>query len=267
MIKDRRPMTEDRRSKNSFFILFYLLTSIFYLLGFSGSAYADKVYLKDGKNYEGKLIGKSERRFLFSMNVGGETFQMSFFPEDVEKIELDKDTVEAQIPYLKEVESLKVKVDEGKTKTYQLSLYKESQSNIGNAPTFSEKELKSTLNKEEGEYYTKFNDILKRYVDKLQVVQNIYMNLTTATRDDFAQAKQYMDELYFELNNIIVPEAFKKSHTSYLESLKAGFLAFRALEQGMLDEASAQIKVSEESKQRSMSEFRQVIVARNPTQQ
>ena len=73
-----------------------------------------------------------------------------------------------------------------------------------------------------------------------------------------------MDELYFELNNIFVPEVFKRSHASYLESVKAGYLTFNALLNGLLDEASKQIKISEDTKQRSMLEFREAIISRKP---
>ncbi|MEK7849794.1 MAG: hypothetical protein AAB213_03110 [Candidatus Omnitrophota bacterium] len=222
-------------------------------------AYADKIYLKNGKSYDGRLVGKSERRYLFALDIGsGDSVQVSFFTEDVEKIELGKDTVESQIPYLKEVESLRVEVNESGPKVYEISLYKESQGKKAD-PTFSEQELRKSLSREESEYYQRFNEILKKYVDKFSAIQNIYMNLTTATREDFESAKQYMDELYFELNNLFVPETFKKSHISYLQSVKASYLAFNALGQGMLDEAAKQIKISEDSKQRCMEEIREII--------
>ncbi len=226
---------------------------------FVSPAYADKIFLKSGKNYEGKLVGRSERRYLFALDSASDSpVKISFFLEDVDKIELSKDTVESQIPYLKDVESLKV---DTQPKSYEISIYKEGQGQK-TEPTFTEKEVAKALGKEEGEYYQRFNDILKKYVDKFQFIQNIYLNLTTASKEDFASAKIYMDELYFELNNIFVPEAFKKSHVAYLQSVKASFLAFSALEQGMLDEAAKQIKVSEESKQHSMDEFRSVCLSR-----
>ena len=240
------------------------ILACFFIWVFSSCAFADKIYLKDGKSYEGKLVGKSERRYLFALDTGGgESVKVSFFTEDVKKIELGKDTVESQIPYLKDVESLKVEVKEDKPKVYELSLYKESQGKKAE-PTVSENELKKALNKEEAEYYQRFNEILMKYVDKFNAVQNIYTNLTTATKDDFVAAKQYMDELYFELNNLYVPDTFKKSHTAYLQSVKASYLAFSALEQGMLDEAAKQIKISEDSKQRSMEEIRSIISNRKP---
>lgn len=242
-----------------------IIVAVFlFLWFFPDPGHADKIYLKDGKSYEGKLIGRSERRYVFSVKADGETFSMSFFPEDIEKIELDKDTVEEQIPYLKEVDSLQVRVTKDRPKIYELSLYKESQIQAADSSKFTEQDLQAALTKQEREYYNKFNGILKRYTDKFQVVQNLYLSLTTATREDFARAKQYMDELYFELNNIFVPEAFRRSHGAYLESVKASFLAFTALERGMLDEAAKQIKTSEETKQLSMNEFRSVIVARKP---
>ncbi len=236
-----------------------ILVFLFNLYGLH--AHADKIFLKDGKNYEGKLIGKSDRRYLFVMKIDNEEFKMSFFPEDVERIELDEDTVESQIPFLKDVDTFKVPIEKDQSRSYELSLYKESQIKAADSK-FSEDELKGVLNKQEAEYYVKFNNILQKYVDKFQMIQNLYLNLTTATREDFARAKEYMDQLYFELNSIFVPDAFKGSHSLYLESVKASYLAFSALQQGMLDDASKQTKISEDTKQRSMSEFRQVIMLR-----
>lgn len=236
----------------------FLSLGIFFLAAGMVFADGDKIFLKNGTSYEGKLVGKSDKRYLFKVNSEGEIFEMSFFPEEVEKIELGKDSMDREVPYLKEVEPLKVPVKVGKPAVYELSLYQESVGKT-DAPSFTEQELKLKLSKEEAEYYDRFNDILKRYTDKLFFVQSVYSNLTTATREDFESAKGYMDSLYFELNNIVVPEAFKKSHSYYLQSLKANYLAFSALSQGMLDEASQQIKITDESKQASMAEFRQVI--------
>lgn len=238
------------------FIIIFLLAWIFTRVPI---CLADKIYLKNGKAYEGKLVGKSEKRFLFSVDLEGGKIPMSFFPEDVEKLELDKDSMESQIPYLKNVETLKVKVAQENPKVYEMSLYKENQFQT-NVSNFSEKELSKALSPEEMEYYEKFNDVLKRYIDKFSMIQNIYTNMTTATREDFEEAKHYMDELYFELNNIFVPAVFKKSHAMYLASVKASYLAFNALENAMLDEASKQIKYSEDAKQQSMAEFRNVIL-------
>ncbi len=225
--------------------------------------YADKIFLKDGKVYEGKLIGKSERRYLLAVDFSGESLQMSFFLEDVAKVELGKDTVESQILYLKDVESLKVEVKQQNPQTYELSLYNKGQAGAAQF-SLSEKEIKKILDSDEFEYYQRFNDTLKKYADKYAAIQDTFVNLTTATKEEFASSKQYMDELYFELNNLFVPPAFKKSHIAYLESVKATFLAFNALEEGVLDEAAKQIKISEESKQRSMSFFREVIFSRKP---
>ena len=44
-----------------------------------------------------------------------------------------------------------------------------------------------------------------------------------------------------------------------LQSVKASYLAFNALGQGMLDEAAKQIKISEDSKQRSIDEIRDIV--------
>lgn len=222
---------------------------------------ADKIYLKDGKVYEGKVLGRSDRRYVFSLDAGGESLPISFFLEDIAKVELGKDSVDKQIPYLKEVESTEMAGDKQKSKVYELSLYKKDQAPSAEAP-FSTADLAKLLSKQEYEYYQNYNDVLNRYADKIVLIQDIYANLTTATKQDFANAKGDMEDLYFELNSLAVPEIFKKSHVSYLESVKATYMAFGALEQGMLEEASKQIKISEESRQRSVSEFREVILDR-----
>ena len=129
-------------------------------------------------------------------------------------------------------------------------------------PFFQNTDLVKLLNKEEYEYYKGYNEILNEYADKIVAIQDIYADLTKATKQDFADAKGSMNDLYFELNSLVVPEIFKKSHVSYLESVKATYMAFGALEQGLLEEASKQIKISEESRQRSVSEFREVILDR-----
>ena len=88
--------------KKSFtrFILVFSLTVLF-----PSFCLADKIYLKNGKVYEGKILGRSDRRYLFSMDAGGESLSVSFFLEDIAKVELGKDSIDKQIPYLKEVES------------------------------------------------------------------------------------------------------------------------------------------------------------------
>jgi hypothetical protein len=222
---------------------------------------ADKIYLKNGKVYEGKVIGRSDRRYLFSLDVDGEPLPLSFFLEDVAKVELGKDSVAKQIPYLKEVESTQMTVEQKKPKVYELSIYKKGQTSQAEA-LFSDADLVKLLNKEEYEYYKGYNEILNKNADKIVAIQDIYANLTTATKQNFADAKGSMNDLYFELNSLVVPGIFKKSHVSYLESVKATYMAFGALEQGLLDEASKQVKISEESRQRSVSEFREVILDR-----
>lgn len=223
-------------------------------------AHADKIYLKDGKVYEGRLVGKSEKRFLFSIDASGTPLAMSFFPENVEKIEIGKDTVQSQIPYLKDVESTKMGTEEKAEKTYEISLYKEP----GSAPqveVFTENELKFIFTKDEFEYYQKFNDILRRYTDKFSFIQNVYLNLTTATKEDFIRAKESMDTLYFELNNLSAPDIFKRPHAAYLEAIKASYLSFGALEHGLLEEAAKQNRFSEDGKQGAMLAFRDAVLA------
>ena len=74
------------------------------ILGFvlwlgAGSVFADKIYLKNGKVYDGKIIGRSPRRYLFALDLDGSSVQLSFFTEDIEKVEWGKNTVQEQIPY------------------------------------------------------------------------------------------------------------------------------------------------------------------------
>lgn len=233
------------------------------LLVFAATAYADKITLKTGKVYEGKVTGKSDRRYLFSLNIDGDFFPISFFIDQVEKVELSKDTVEAQIPYLKDVESMKVPVRQETSKIYEFSLYNKDQNQAMAADLpFTEADVRNLLNKEELAYYDRYNQVLGRYADKLVEVQDIYANLLSATRADFTRVRQSMDELYFELNDIPAPPAFKAYHASYLESVKAMYLAFNALDRGQLDAASRQTKISEESKARSIDLFRKLIESR-----
>ena len=245
----------DKKSFSWFILVFSLIVL------FPSFCLADKIYLKNGKVYEGKILGRSDRRYLFSMDAGGESLSVSFFLEDIAKVELGKDSVDKQIPYLKEVESTEMAVKQEKSKIYELSIYKKGQTSSSEA-LFSDVDLVKLLSKEEYEYYQGYNEILNRYADKTAAIQDIYTNLTTATKQDFATAKGYMEDLYFELNGLVVPEIFKKSHISYLESVKATYMAFGALEQGLLEEASKQIKISEESRQRSVSELREIILDR-----
>ncbi len=236
-----------------------------FLLGGAGVAFADKIYLKDGKMYEGKLIGRSDRRYLFAIDVDGTPIQMSFFPEDVEKIDMGKNTREEQVPYLNEVESLKVNVKEDDPKVYELSLFNEASQEGAAAEggfSFSEKDLIGALTEEEAEYYFKFNQVLARYTDKLAAVQVIYLNIAQASRDDLATAQKCYDDMYFDLNHFPVPDSFKRPHQAYLDSVKAAFLAYGALGERQLDEALQQFKVSEDAKAASLAFFRSVITAK-----
>ena len=233
------------------------------LLVFASTAYADKIWLKNGKVYEGKITGKSDRRYLFSLNIDGENFPISFFIDQIEKVELSKDTVATQIPYLKDVESMKVPVKEESSKIYEFSLYNKNQNDAMAADLpFTEADIRKLLSKDEWEYYQRYNQVIQRYADKLVEVQDIYANLVSATKADFARARQTMDELYYELNDIPAPLAFKAYHGNYLDSVKAMYLAFSALDRGQLDAASHQIKISDEAKARSINLFRELISSR-----
>lgn len=222
---------------------------------------ADKITLKNGKVYEGRILGKSDRRYLFAIDTGGTTMEISFFLEDVEKVELDKQSVDRQIPYLKEVESLKVPVDQGHETVYEMSIYKKGQQE-GNQQFFAMAEIKESLSKEEFEYYEKFLDVTTRYADRLVGIDNLYQNLPTATRDDFSGARQSLYLVYSELNGLPVPALFKQGHEAYLVYLKATYMVFDALERGLLDEASSQMKAAEQAKRYSLLSFRQAIMQR-----
>jgi hypothetical protein len=248
---------ENRKQRTVGFFIFGLAV---FLFSFCPLASADKIYLKDGKVYEGKVTGKSDRRYLFALNLDGDLIPISFFIDQVDKVELSKDTVATQIPYLKEVDSAKVPVKEGTDKVYELSLYNKNQkpSMAADLP-FTEVDIKKLLSKEEREYYREYNQVAQRYADKLVEVQDAYANLPSATKADFVRISQSMDDLYFELNGIAAPPAFKSYHASCLESVKATYLAFKALEKSLLEDALRQIKISEESKARSISLFRRLI--------
>jgi len=156
---------------------------------------------------------------------------------------------------------MEVSVKEQESKVYEFSLYKKG---LGGAGTvnFTDVQVRKILNKEEFEYYDKFNGINRKYADKFSAIDSIYENLTTATKEDFLAAKQYMDGLYFELNGLVVPAMFKKSHITYLQSVKATYLAFDALEQGILEEAAKQIKISQETKETSLLLFREILMSK-----
>lgn len=260
-MEDRRRKAEVQRDKSRRpRISFRFFVVLAFLLALTDNVDADKIYLKDGKVYEGKVTGKSDRRYLFALNLDGDFVPLSFFVDQVDKVELSKDTVAAQIPYLKEVDSMKVPVKEETNKVYELSLYNKNQkqSMAADLP-FTETDIKNLLSKEEREYYHEYNEVAQRYADKLVEVQDVYANLPSAAKADFVRVSQSMDDLYFELNGIAAPPAFKPYHTSCLESVKAAYLAFKALEKGLLEDASRQTKISEESKACSIHLFRRLI--------
>ncbi len=221
----------------------------------------DKITLKNGKVYEGRILGKSDRRYLFAIDAAGTTMQLSFFLEDVDKVELDKKTVDRQIPYLKEVESFKVPVAQGNETVYEMSMYKKGQLE-GDQQFFTMAEIQEILSKEEFAYYEKFLEITTRYADRLVAIDNLYQNLPTATREDFAAVRQSLDLVYSELNALTVPPLFKQGHEAYLAFLKETYMVFGALDRGLLEEASAHMRAAEQAKRQSLLSFRQAILQR-----
>jgi hypothetical protein len=160
---------------------------------------------------------------------------------------------------------LKVEVKEDDPKVYELSLFNEASQNgasSGGGFSFSEKEIVSALTEEEAKYYFKFNQVLARYTDKLAAVQVIYLNIAQASREDLATAQKCYDDMYFDLNRFPVPDSFKGPHQVYLNFVRASFLAYGALGERQLDEASRQFKTAEDAKAESLSLFRSVISAK-----
>ncbi len=241
-------------------ILGPVIQAVFLLIFSASACWADTLYLKNGKVYEGKVTGKSYKRYVFVVDLAGEKIPLSFFIDEVEKVDLSKDSAEAQIPFLKEVETFQVPVSQDKTKVYESSVYKDEKLTV--AESMSDPQIRQKLAPEEFEYYQRYNEIVKRYTDQLVAIQNIYLDLTNATKEEFAVAKKDMDEFYFDLNSLFVPGAFQESHKTYLESVKATYLVFNALEQGALEEASRQMKLADEKKERALGLFRKILTDR-----
>lgn len=222
---------------------------------------ADTLYLKNGKVYEGKVMGKSHRRYLFAVEMDGDQIPLSFFVEEVDRVDLGKASAEAQIPFLKEIESFQAPVGQDKSKVYEVSVYNKDEK-LTLQESVYDPLIRQKLMPEEFEYYQRYHEIVKRYTDQLVAIENIYLDMTNATKEEFSSAKKDMDEFYFDLNSLVVPEVFVAPHKTYLESVKATYLVFNALEQGMLEEASRQMKLAEESKERALAEFRKILTER-----
>ena len=228
-------------------------------------ARADKIFLKNGKVYEGKVVGKSDRRYLFVVKAAGEEMPLSFYIEEVDRVDMEKDSVERQIPYLKEVGGVTFNVG-GSKKGYALDLYKKEQKgSFGASDWYSLAEIQEVLNKEEFAYYQQFGEITSRYAPKFIIVDTMYADLSQANTDDFELAKTYMHDLYYELSHLTVPPAFRTSHDTYLEAVRATSLSFDALEKGVLEEATRLTQVSQENRVSGMTLFRQVVQSRRPS--
>jgi hypothetical protein len=226
-------------------IVLFILAACF--CGAASMAYADKITMKDGKVYEGRITGKSDRRYVMALDAGGEEVSVSIFTDEVDKVEMGRESVKRQIPYLKEVEKVKVKT--GGSRIYEMSLDRKTGASQGTDPTAitHDAALKSLDDKERA-YYEKFDAILKRHEEDFVYIEQLYADLPKATPEDFVQAKQLMDQVYFEVNALEVPTAFKPAHMLFLNSVKATFLAFGALEKGLLEEAQQRINESVQGK-------------------
>jgi len=234
--------------------------------GAAPPAAADKIFLKDGKVYEGTVVGKSDRRYLFAVKAGDEEIRLSFFVEEVDHVDMEKDSAQRQIPFLKEVE--KVKFDVGKQQTgYELSLYKKEQKGAFDATRwYSLKEIQEVLDEEEFAYYQAFGGITQRFAPKFVIIDTMYADLSVATKDDFETAEVYMRDLYEELGGLKVPRAFRRSYEMYREAVKAISLSFDALEKGALEEAARQTQISQENRAEGMKLFREVVQSRRQTE-
>ncbi len=232
------------------------------LFGSGLEARADKIFLKNGKVYEGTVVGQSDRRTLFAVRAGDEEIRLSFFVEEVDHVDMEKDSAQRQIPFLKEVE--KVKFDVGKEKSaYELSLYNKEQKSVFDATSwYSLKEIQEVLDEAEFAYYQEFGEITQRYAPKFVVIDTMYADLSVATKEDFELAKSYMHDLYDELSRLAVPPAFRTSHETYQEAVKATSLSFDALDRGVLEEAARQTQISQENRGEGLNLFRQVVQSR-----
>jgi hypothetical protein len=152
-------------------------------------------------------------------------------------------------------------VAQGNETVYEMSMYKKGQLE-GDQQFFTMAEIQEILSKEEFAYYEKFLEITTRYADRLVAIDNLYQNLPTATREDFAAVRQSLDLVYSELNALTVPPLFKQGHEAYLAFLKETYMVFGALDRGLLEEASAHMRAAEQAKRQSLLSFRQAILQR-----
>ena len=232
------------------------------LFGGSPPAAADKIFLKNGKVYEGTVVGKSDRRYLFEVEAGEEKIRLSFFVEEVDRVDMEKPSAQRQIPFLKEVEKVKFDVGE-KESGYEISLYKKEQKGaFDEGRWYSLKEIQEVLDEEEFAYYQEFNEITQRYAPKFVVIDTMYADLSIATKDDFETAKVYMQDLYEELSGLKVPPAFRRAYETFREAVKASSLSFDALDKGDLDAASRLTQISQTNRVEGMKLFREVVQSR-----
>ena len=248
--------------KTRFRIMVLLICAAGIHFGTASPARADKIFLKNGKVYEGTVVGKSDLRYLFIVKMGDEEMRLSFFIEEVDRVDMVKVSAQRQIPFLKEVE--KVKFDIGNQRSgYEISLYKKEQKGAFDATRwYSLKEIQEVLDEAEFVYYQAFGEITKRYMPKTSIIDTMYADLSVVTKDDFETAKVYMHDLYYELNNLKVPPAFRRSFETYKEAVKAASLSFDALNKGALEEAARQTQIFQTNRAEGMKLFREVVQSR-----
>jgi len=231
-------------------------------------ALADKIFLKNGKVYEGKVVGKSDQRYLFAIQTGGKSLRLSFFTDEVDRVDMEKDSVQRQIPFLKEVKDVSFNVP-GRERAYEISLYNKEQQKSAFEATdwYTSAAIKEVLTEDEYAYYEAFGDIAKRFATKFVVVDTMYADLSVVTRDDFETAKVYMVDLYEELAALKAPPAFRESLDVYMTAVKATAMSFDALGARNLETASQQAQISQEYRVKGMKMFSQAVqVRRVPTE-
>ncbi|MGE5280160.1 MAG: hypothetical protein ACM3L6_05420 [Deltaproteobacteria bacterium] len=227
----------------------------------AGPAAADKIFLKNGKVYEGTVVGKSDRRYLFAVKAGDEQIRLSFFTDEVERVDMEKPTAERQMPYLQDVK--KAEFGDKKEGAYEISLYnKEQKGAFDTTDWYTVDEIRDVLTEKEFAYYQAFNELVNRYAPSFVVIDTMFGDLSQATKEDFERARDSMGDLAGELGALSVPPAFRRPHEAYVNAAQATARVFEALEAGRLEEAGRLAQASQEGRIAAMNLFRQLVQGR-----